>query len=218
MERVRPPNEGLLDRYLALIPQDFATPLLIFAGVMLLLTFLKSILRGRRFRQTQASRPLSRWWSVVRFRSGPELDEDSYGRFEARAVHNASERALHREIEALLPRVFPPRARLLSQVSLDEILSTESKRDWQSIFGKRVDFLVVDAAFQPICAIEYQGEGHFGQGSDAARDARRRDWEKRRALRLGNVPLVEVPARWQRPELIALLSDVTGRRPDTGQH
>ncbi len=186
--------------------------LLVAVGLLLLLATLGK--RRRRQRSTPTRRRGLRDRLQALFaRPAMPVTEDTPGLFSARAVLNAAERSLHRDIESLMPQIFPARARLLSQVSMAEFLYAPNQRDWWTISGKRVDFLIVGSDFQPICAIEYQGAGHHGPDRDSARDARRRDWEKRRALRLGNVPLIEVPAQYDRRLLIDRLGDVTGRRP-----
>lgn len=204
---------GAFGRLVAVIPGNLSGALLGIGGLMFLLAVVERITRRRRRRPGKPSRSPGWLARLLARKPAFELAEDTPGAFQARAVHNSAERALHHELEALMPQHFPARTRLLSQVSLDEILYTDSKRDWYTISGKRVDFLIVDAGFQPLCAIEYQGAGHHGQDRDSARDARHRDWQKRRALRLADVPLVEVPARYDRRMLAALLNDVTGRRP-----
>lgn len=168
-----------------------------------------------RRRKRKAPSRLWLWQQRTRTPPQPEstLSEFSPGSFKARAVLNSAERSLHREIEQLLPAIFPAKARLLSQVSMVEFLYAPGRDDTRSILAKRVDFLIVDAGFQPLCAIEYQGDGHYGADAEAQRDAKRRDWQKRRALRLGNVPLVEIPARWDRQMVAGALGDITGRRP-----
>lgn len=204
--------DAAFGRLVAVMPGNLGGALLMVGGLLFLLTFVEKLTRrGRRPRKP----PRSPGWLARLLARKPafELTEDTPGTFQARAVHNNAERALHHELEALMPQHFPARTRLLSQVSLDEILYTDSRRDWYTISGKRVDFLIVDAGFQPLCAIEYQGAGHHGRDRGSARNARHRDWQKRRALRLADVPLIEVPARYDRRMLAALLGDVTGRRP-----
>ena len=143
------------------------------------------------------------------------VTEDTPGQFETRPVLNASERRLHAEIERLMPQHFHHRARLLSQVAVAEFIYAPEKRDFWTIGAKRVDMLIVDGNFQPLCAIEYQGAGHYGSNAHSRAKARSRDWAKRRALRIAGVPLVEIPAEYDARLLGALLGDVTGRRPET---
>lgn len=150
---------------------------------------------------------------LTRRRRTPVAAPGAPPRFETRPVLNAAERRLHREIERLMPAHFHPQARLLSQVSLAEFLYAPLKSDHQTIFASRIDMLIVNGGFQPLCAIEYQGAGHHGTTPQTRARTRTRDYNKRRALRLAGVPLVEIPADYDSATLAALLGDVTGRRP-----
>lgn len=132
--------------------------------------------------------------------------------YRAYPVLNASERRLQAAMERILPDHFHPRARLLAQVSLSEFVYAEAKADYFAISGQRVDFLVVDGVFRPICAIEYQGAGHYGANAHARARTRTRDFSKRKALRMAGVPLVEIPESWDQGLLRDRLGDVTGRR------
>lgn len=132
--------------------------------------------------------------------------------FRAYPVLNAAERRLQSEIERVLPDVFHPRARLLAQVSLPEFVYAKTKSDFHTISGSRVDYLIVDSSFRPICAIEYQGAGHNGPTAHSRARTRTRDFNKRRALRMAGVPLVEIPEQYDTALVRDRLSDVTGRR------
>lgn len=143
-------------------------------------------------------------------------DPDAPGAAEAplyqmRPVLNAAERRLQREIERVMPAHFHARARLLAQVSLSEFIYAPAKADYLAISAQRVDFLIVDQGFRPICAIEYQGAGHFGPSQHSRNRTRSRDFSKRRALRVAGVPLVEIPEAYDTSLLSARLGDVTGR-------
>lgn len=76
--------------------------------------------------------------------------------------------------------------RLMAQVNLGEILSSEDAQAYAAINSKRVDMLVIATSGLPIAAIEYQGSGHH-QGTSAARDA-----VKKEALRKAGVSYFEV--------------------------
>ncbi|QQP85087.1 DUF2726 domain-containing protein [Entomomonas asaccharolytica] len=65
--------------------------------------------------------------------------------------------------------------RVFAQVSLGEILSSETRYAYRCINTKRVDILIIDGAGNPILAVEYQGEGHY-QSSAALRDAIKRSF------------------------------------------
>lgn len=134
--------------------------------------------------------------------------------YRAFPVLNASERRLMVELERVLHDHFHTRCRVLAQVSLPEFVYAEAKADYFAISGQRVDFLVVDAGFRPVCAIEYQGAGHYGATAHSRARTRTRDFAKRKALRMAGVPLVEIPDRYDTALLRDRLGDVTGRRAE----
>ena len=76
----------------------------------------------------------------------------------------------------------------MAQVSLGEILASSDKAAFWAINAKRVDVLIVSDKYQPLAAIEFQGEGHY-QGSAAARDA-----VKKEALRKAGIAYIEMTA------------------------
>ncbi|UYZ85311.1 DUF2726 domain-containing protein [Entomomonas sp. E2T0] len=76
--------------------------------------------------------------------------------------------------------------RVFAQVSLGEVLSSETSYAYSCINTKRVDVLIIDGAGNPILAVEYQGEGHY-QSSAALRDA-----IKKEALRKAGVGYIEI--------------------------
>lgn len=76
----------------------------------------------------------------------------------------------------------------MAQVSLGEILRTNNADAFSCVNSKRVDLLLVDEAFMPRHAIEYQGKGHHQNGA-AARDA-----VKKEALRRAGIGYHEVVA------------------------
>ncbi len=76
--------------------------------------------------------------------------------------------------------------RAMAQVSMGEILSSPDSEAYRAINSKRVDLLIIGADRMPVCAIEYQGGGHY-QGNAAVRDA-----VKKEALRRADIPYIEV--------------------------
>lgn len=88
--------------------------------------------------------------------------------------------------------------RVMAQTSMGEVLkprkgsgsSLELKNAFSSINSKRLDFAIFDRFGMMVCAIEYQGSGHY-QGN-----AFMRDTVKREVLRRTNVPLIEVPKQF----------------------
>ena len=145
-------------------------------------------------------------------RGAPEGLAETAEPYRAYPVLNASERRLWAEMERILHDHFHNRCRILAQVALPEFVHAAAKGDFYAISGQRVDFLVVDAGFRPVCAIEYQGAGHYGRSPQARGRTRVRDFTKRKALRLAGVPLVEIPEHWDTALLRDKLGDVTGRR------
>lgn len=97
----------------------------------------------------------------------------------AAPVLNRPERKLHRQLSGIV-RASRTHT-LLAQVSMGEFLRVDGKphaaSDRQRVFNafnaKRVDFLIVDADWQPCIVIEYHGAGHF-QGNARTRDAIKR--------------------------------------------
>ena len=182
-----------------LLPALFAQPLWLLAlPVLAALFFLAG--RGPRRR--------------VPPRQAPEGLAEAAEPYRVYPVLNTSERRLWAEMERILHDHFHSRCRILAQVALPEFVYAEAKADYFAISGQRVDFLIVDSGFRPVCAIEYQGAGHFGQTAHARSRTRVRDVSKRKALRMAGVPLVEIPERWDTALLRERLGDVTGRRAD----
>lgn len=105
--------------------------------------------------------------------------------FKARPLLNRPERRLLEHLDRILAEEMPG-WRAMGQVSLGEILASESKDAYLAINSKRVDLLIVDEECRPLHAIEFQGTGHH-QGTAAARDA-----VKREALRRASIGYVEI--------------------------
>lgn len=84
--------------------------------------------------------------------------------------------------------------RVMAQTSLGEVLrpkkgSTDreaNRRAFASINSKRLDFAVINRLGILVCAVEYQGSGHYRSGTFM------RDAVKREVLRKAGVPFLEV--------------------------
>lgn len=156
---------------------------------------------------TDAAGPLAPWmlgalaalalWLLLRRWRGP--------RFTARPLLNRAEQRIFAMLGRAVPRAFGRGAHLFAQVSYGEFLSTDDRRAFWTINARRADFLITDAAFFPLCVIEYQGSGHFGHNRAAARRAEHGDRMKRRALASAGVALVELPPKVTVAELDAAL-------------
>ena len=130
-------------------------------------------------------------------------------------------RLLNKDEARLLPVLEDVAARIgqghrvMAQTSLGEIIAPrkgsgseeELRRAHASINSKRLDFAIFDRSGLMVCAIEYQGTGHY-QGTAFMRDA-----VKREALRRAGVPFVEISARFDANEVAATLTRVL--RPDS---
>jgi len=106
--------------------------------------------------------------------------------FRARPLLNKPERRLLSVLDKAVAEENPG-WRVMGQVSLGEILSSENKDAFWAINAKRVDLLIVDEDCAPVQAIEFQGTGHHIGEEAAARDA-----IKKEALRRAGIGYVEI--------------------------
>lgn len=130
-------------------------------------------------------------WAVA----GKEKAEEGFGNFTRRPLLNKAEKQLVLDLDVVIPEVFGPTARMLSQVSYGEFLKGEDRSAHARINQKRADFVVVDAGFEVLCVIEYQGSGHYGRGEKARANAEHRDRVKRAACTSAGIAFVEIPAK-----------------------
>jgi hypothetical protein len=105
--------------------------------------------------------------------------------FSSRPILNKSEARVFRDLDRMV-LACNPRWQVMAQVSLGEILCSESREAYLCINSKRVDLLLVDEHCNPKHVFEYQGGGHY-QGTAAARDA-----VKKEALRRAGIGYYEV--------------------------
>ena len=127
------------------------------------------------------------------------------GKFQAVALLNKSEVRVHALLEPLIPVFFGRGARLMAQVSMGEYLKSEDRSLFFKINQKRVDFLVVNGGFDPVCVIEYQGSGHYGFDAAARAHAEEKDELKRRTFAAAGIPMVEIPAETTEAQIRKLL-------------
>lgn len=76
---------------------------------------------------------------------------------------------------------------------------------FNAISRKRLDYLLTNSANQPVCALEFQGGGHWQGGS------RKRDAVKKSALARAGLPLIEVHPDWDEHELVSQLDSAIKR-------
>merc|ERR1711974_151950 len=121
-----------------------------------------------------------------------------FGSFTRKPLINNAEKKLVLLLDTVVPECFGPKARILSQVSYGEFLKGSDRSAFARINQKRADFVIVDADFEILCVIEYQGTGHHGRGEKSRADADLRDRVKRAACRSAGIPLIEVPAKFSK--------------------
>jgi len=199
---------GALERALPGIDPRLA----VAAGVIA--TVLVFVLLGARLARRRDPSAMTR---AERFAYQAEVIEGV--RFEPLPVLNREERRLFAVAEAAAREAGD--YRVLAQVNLGELLRPVARglseqarrRAFLAINSKRVDMVIVDAAFRVRAAIEYHGTGHRLDRTSAMRDA-----VKRRALDKVGVVLIEVEARYDPRDVAALLRrHLAGERavPDT---
>lgn len=105
-----------------------------------------------------------------------------------------------------------PEWRFAFEVSMGGFIKTpyapddsRHKRAFNSYSGKRVDFLLIDRFGNPVLVVEYNGSGH-----DLSGDADARMAVKRLALQKAGIPLLEIPERMSKPDILAALSEQVG--------
>lgn len=115
-------------------------------------------------------------------------------RFAARPLLNSPERRLLAHLDWALAEEAPG-WRAMGQVSLGEILASESKDAYSAINSKRVDLLIVDGECQPLLAVEFQGTGHHLSNNTAARDAVKKEALRRAGIGYDEVVSGDTPAK-----------------------
>jgi hypothetical protein len=144
--------------------------------------------RGRAIKRRQA-------WEKLNGARGPSSLADAADQlrivmgadFSAQPLLNKPEKRVFRQLETYV-KGYNPGWLVMAQVSLGEILRSQSADAYRCINSKRVDLLLVDENCRPRHVIEYQGTGHH-QGTAAARDA-----VKKEALRRAGIGYHEVVA------------------------
>jgi len=127
--------------------------------------------------------------------------------FLAQPLLNRSEVRLFRELDQYVI-ASNPRWQVMAQVSLGEILSSDSADAYSCVNSKRVDLLLVDEDCQPRHVVEYQGSGHY------LSDAAARDAVKKEALRRAGIGYHEVLAGHTTPSDLKRLVEKLVDRPD----
>jgi uncharacterized protein DUF2726 len=209
---------------------DTSTMLLVTALVFfVLLTALWSNGRKRHRRgPTQTHDREDRHLSVVATRPSHltdlgnplvQLEAISTARFERKPLLNRAEARLLPLLEATVSQTGQGH-RVMVQTCMGEVLrplddhiSVRAKKAaLASIDSKRLDFAIVDQRGLLVCALEYQGSGHY-LGTAVLRDA-----VKREVLRRAGVPFIEVPDRFDPTEIEATLLRILTRAEPDSEH
>ncbi|TYC86218.1 DUF2726 domain-containing protein [Novosphingobium sp. BW1] len=174
---------------------------LAFGGVlgMAVERFVESSKRAERRaywkkRKTKGSRPSVRQRPAAkeagsatsRVSATDQLDIVMDADFSAQPLLNRPERRLMSVLDTCV-REGAPDWRVMAQVSMGEIVRSDDQDAYFAVNSKRVDLLIVNDAYEPLHAIEFQGTGHH-----LGRDAAARDAVKREALRKAGIGYVEV--------------------------
>lgn len=103
-----------------------------------------------------------------------------------------------------------PDWRMAFEVSMGAFIKTSydpedrmQKAAFSSYNSKRVDFLLIDRFGQPMLVVEYHGTGH-----DLSDDAPDRMEVKRLALARAGIPLVEIPAKTPKSDIVRMIADM----------
>ncbi len=179
---------------LALADKPLSLIFILFLGSLIGMAIEQLVAKQRR--AAWRGRNAARWRSATETPAPDSMSKplatDQLGHvmrahFKARQLLNNGERRVMSATERAIAEVAP-QWRIMAQVCLGEILWSPDKDAFAAINSKRVDMLIVDSAFNPLHAVEFQGSGHH-QGSAAARDA-----VKKEALRRAGIGYIEVHA------------------------
>ena len=130
---------------------------------------------------------------------------------ERRGVMNKSELKMFGMLRNDLPHDWL----LMCQVSYGAMLKNRDYKRYMSINSKRADFVVFSPEMSVVAVIEYQGAGHFGRSAQSRQRAEVSDRVKRQALSEANIPLVEIPEKFDREYVQKLVAAIVGPDSET---
>ena len=122
--------------------------------------------------------------------------KENLGSYSPTPLMNKSEIKVMAALDAALPEVFGPGARVFGQVSYREFARGDDQSSKAMINQKRADFVIVGPAGEILCIVEYQGAGHFGRGQKSRERVERNDRVKRHAAKSCDYPFAEIPAKF----------------------
>ena len=181
-----PMSKGL-DALVESASQAFTMVAVIMMALFALSLLLKTLKGGSRSgsRRSKARAPTSEW-KLERAVEQVRTVEDSG--FERKPLLNREEARLLPLLERAARDVGQGH-RVMAQTSLGEVIRPTGRDNYDAfsaINSKRLDFAIFDRWGMIVCALEYQGTGHYQQG------AAFRDTVKREALRKAGVRMLEV--------------------------
>lgn len=192
-----------------------------FGLILLVLLIGLAIVKSRKMKSGKKwhAGTYSKWNSaVVPFKNAQPNMADPKNQMEAIAASGFETcRLLNKEEARVLPvlerslRKANQGHRVMAQTSLGEMIRPKNsgaaqinKRAFAPINSKRLDFAVINKFGILVCAIEYQGTGHYHKTSFM------RDAVKREVLRKSGVPFLEVPPDFTPQNLERQLFDAIG--------
>ena len=132
--------------------------------------------------------------------------KEKLGSYSPKPLMNKSEIKVMAALDAALPHVFGPGARLFGQVSYGEFVKGDDQSSKAMINQKRADFVIVGPAGEILCIVEYQGAGHYGRGQKSRERVERNDRVKRHAAKSCGYPFAEIPAKFTHTSLVDALN------------
>lgn len=159
----------------------------------------KNLYRRKTEYQAPSRRNPERSPEVVREQTVAERQLTTVRRseFRKRPLMNKGEYGVFCRLETLISKNHPD-YRIFAQVSMGEILGSDSDEAYLSINSKRADFVIINRSGFPVAVVEYQGSGHYKD------DARIRDAVKREACSSAGIAFIEIPARYSATDIEAI--------------
>lgn len=192
----RNPMQDAVDAALGNMAQVLV-PVAIF---MVLLLVLKALVRsGRRGGRGRNDRTAA---------AAAQVDVVRASRFELKPLLNREEARLYPVLERVAEEAGRGH-RVMAQISLGEVIRPVKGSPpgaMSAINSKRIDMGIFDRRGFLVCAVEYQGTGHWRNNASL------RDTVKREALRAAGVELLEVYPDFDEEDVERSLLDLLGER------
>jgi hypothetical protein len=122
--------------------------------------------------------------------------KENLGSYSRKPLMNKSELKVMAALNAAVPEVFGPEARVFGQVSYGEFVKGDDQSSKAMINQKRADYVIVGPDGEILCIVEYQGSGHYGRAQKSRERVERNDRVKRHAAKCCDYSFVEIPAKF----------------------